>query len=161
MVTRPNSLTLTSIIDPFVKTPVLSADPPEPQHRRLTERGVERRLGVFLDTEDRKLECRLQFWMGNIGDLHSQSHGPDESLQLDGFTCETLSNKRSLVDHSLPRLLLVFTGFDDLEHLYIGSALPIGCGAGKLTLLGDSSNLRQRYSVLGSSVLSPILDRGR
>ena len=67
-----------------------------------TEGGVEWRLGVLLDTEDRKLKCRLELGVGNVRHFHPQSHGSNESFQLDGFTCKALSNKCSLVDHSLP-----------------------------------------------------------
>jgi len=70
--------------------------------RRHTKRGVEGRLRVLLDAEDRELESRLELGVGHIGHLHPQSHGSNESLQLDRFTCKALANERSLVDHSLP-----------------------------------------------------------
>ena len=73
-------------------------------------------------------------------------HGPHTPctthLELDGFSGESLSDKCSLVDHSLPALSLVFTRLDDLEHF----------------LLGDTPHFGQRHGILGRSILSAVLD---
>lgn len=71
---------------------------------------------------------------------HAATH-----LELDRLSSEAFANKRGLVDHALPALVLVFAGLDNLEHL----------------LLGDAPDLGQGYSVLGCTVLPPVLDRTR
>lgn len=83
--------------------------------------------------------------MRHVGFFVSQSHRSNEPLHLHGLSSESLSDKRGLVDHSLPTLALLRTGLDDLEHL----------------LLGNPSNLGQRHAVLGRLVLSPLLDTAR
>jgi len=80
--------------------------------------------------------------MRNVGLLVPQRHRPDEPLHLHRLPGETLPNERRLRDHSLPRLGLGLSGLEDLEHL----------------VLGDSSNLGQGNRVLGSSILSSLLD---
>jgi hypothetical protein len=80
--------------------------------------------------------------MRDVGLLVTQSHRSDEPLHLHGLSGETLSDKRGLVDHPLPALRFFRSGLDDLEHL----------------LLGDSPNLGQGHAVLGSLILSPLLD---
>lgn len=83
--------------------------------------------------------------MRHVGLLVSQSHRPDEPLHLHGLSGESLSNKGGLVDHSLPRLALLRSSLDDLEHL----------------LFGNSPDLGQGHAVLGRLVLSPLLDTAR
>lgn len=87
---------------------------------------------------------RTALTMCDIGNLHPQSHRPDEPLQLDGFSCETLANKRRLVDHPLPALALVLPRLDDLEHL----------------LLCDTSDFWQGNSILCRLVFSAVFDGG-
>ena len=83
--------------------------------------------------------------MGHVGLFVSQSHGPDEPFHLDGLSGESLSHKGGLVNHTLPRLGLLRTRLDDLEHF----------------LFGDSPDFGQRHAVLGRLVLSPLLDTAR
>ena len=83
--------------------------------------------------------------MRHVGLLVSQSHGSNEPLHLHRLSSESLSNKRGLVDHSLPTLALLRTRLDDLEHLF----------------LCNPSDFGQRHAVLGRLVLSPLLDTAR
>lgn len=80
--------------------------------------------------------------MRDVGLLVTQSHRSDEPLHLHGLSGETLSDKGGLVDHPLPTLRLFRSSLDDLEHL----------------LLGDPPDFGQGHAVLGSLVLSSLLD---
>lgn len=81
--------------------------------------------------------------LSDIGLLVTQTHGSDESLELDRATSEVVTDEGRLGDHALPRLLVGFlSGVDDLEHL----------------LLTDTLNLGQGNSELGGLLITLILD---
>lgn len=77
--------------------------------------------------------------------LVPQCHWPHKSLHLHRLSREPLSHERRLRDHPLPRFLLTLTRPHHLEHL-------VFC---------NTSNLRQRHSILGSLVFPSLLDRTR
>ena len=82
--------------------------------------------------------------MCNVGLLITQSHWTNESLHLDRFSRETLSNKGCLCNHPLPGLLFAFSGPHNLEHL----------------VLGDTSYFGKRYCIFGCLILPLFLDGG-
>lgn len=86
----------------------------------------------------------LKLTMRDVGLVHTKGHGADEALELDRLTGKALTNKRVLVDHTLPALALVLSSLDDLEHL----------------LLGNTTDLGQGNGVLGGAVLPAVLDGG-
>lgn len=63
-------------------------------------------------------------------------------FKLDGFSRESLADKRRLIHHPLPALTLVLSSFDDFKHF----------------LFSDPANLWQRHGILCSAILSAILD---
>jgi hypothetical protein len=82
--------------------------------------------------------------MRNVGFSVAQSHGPNETLQLDWFPRKSFTNKGGLGDHAFPGFALTLAGLDDLEHLIFGNAADFGEGNG----------------VFGSFVFAFLLDSG-
>lgn len=89
--------------------------------------GIQRVAGVFLDAQDRQLNCDVQRRVRDVGLLVTQTHRTDKSFVLDGTTCEIGSNESRLGDDSLPRFLGDFLArLDDLEELLLGNTLDLG-----------------------------------
>lgn len=110
-----------------------------------TQLGVEGALRILLDTDDGQVERGLEFWVGDVRLVVTETHGTNETLELGWLSCEALSDKGGFGDHTLPPFLLALSGLDDLEGF----------------VFGDTSHLGQGNRVAGGLVLSPLLDGGR
>lgn len=56
------------------------------------ELGVHGVLRIFLDGEDRELNCDGELWVGNVCLFVSQAHGPDKAFIFDGAAGEVRSH---------------------------------------------------------------------
>mmetsp|Transcript_1247 Transcript_1247/g.1776 ORF Transcript_1247/g.1776 Transcript_1247/m.1776 type:complete len:275 (-) Transcript_1247:192-1016(-) len=83
-------------------------------------------IGVLLNTNDVQLKCTLELGVRDVGLGEAHSGGPDEPLVLWRLSCEPLTHKSCLGDHSLPGLLHPLARAQHLEHLVLSNGPHLG-----------------------------------
>lgn len=92
-----------------------------------TQLSVHWILWVLLDANDGQLHSNSELWMCDVRLLVAQTHGSNESLELDRSSCEIWSDECGLRDHALPALLgRLLSSLDNLEHLRLANSSHLG-----------------------------------